>query len=115
MLKIIKHITLMVTLAAAGIGVSTVTLADSPKTLAAPDSHSVEVKGKINLYRVQVEGMKLGEGKNLSNSEVFISLDSNPKMIYTLAIHGDSPPSNRVIADTLRDAYVNNIPVTLYH
>jgi len=90
-------------------------MADSPKSINAPDRHSVEVKGKINLYRVQVEGMQLGEGKNKSNSEVFVTLDSNPKMIYTLAIHKDSPQSNRVIADTLRDAYVNNLPVTLYH
>jgi len=90
-------------------------IADSPKSIDKPDRHSVEVKGKINLYRVQVEGMQLGEGKNKSNSEVFITLDSSPKTIYALAIHGDSPQSNRVIADTLRDAYVNNLPVTLYH
>ena len=92
-----------------------VVLADSPKTIDSPDRHSVEVKGKINLYRVQVEGMQLGEGKNKSNSEVFVTLDSSPKTIYALAIHGDSPQSNRVIADTLRDAYINKIPVTLYH
>jgi hypothetical protein len=115
MFKIIKHITLIVTLAFTGIGVSTAVLADSPKTLAAPDSHSVEVTGKINLYRVQVEGMQLGEGKDKANAEVFVTLDSKPGMVYALQIHGDSPPANQVIADTLRDAYVNKLPVTLYH
>lgn len=92
-----------------------IALADSPKTIDAPDRHSVEVKGKISLYRVQVEGMNLGEGKDLANAEVFVSLDSRPGMVYSLQIHGDSPLSNKVIADTLRDAYVNNLPVTIYH
>lgn len=90
-------------------------LADSPKTITAPDRHSVEVKGKIDLFRVQVEGMNLGEGNNAAKAEVFVTLDSHPGMVYALQIHGDTPPSNQVIADTLRDAYVNKIPVTLYH
>jgi len=89
--------------------------ADSPKNITAPDRHSVEVKGKINLYRVQVEGMNLGEGNNATNAEVFVTLDSHPGMVYALQIHGDTPPANQVIADTLRDAYINKIPVTLYH
>jgi hypothetical protein len=97
------------------ISLSPVVFADSPKTITAPDRHSVEVKGKINLYRVQVEGMKLGEGENEVNAEVFVTLDSNPKMVYSLQLHKDSPISNRVMADTLRDAYVNKLPVTLYH
>ncbi|MGD8595263.1 MAG: hypothetical protein PVF82_20715 [Gammaproteobacteria bacterium] len=89
--------------------------ADSPKTIENPDSHSVEVKGKIKLYRVQVENMNLGEGKNAADAEVFVTLDSKPGMVYALQIKGNTPPSNQVIADTLRDAYINNIPVTLYH
>ena len=95
--------------------VGTSTLADAPKTVAAPDRHSVEVKGKVSLYRVQVEGMKLGEGKNLSDTELFISLDSDPKMVYTIDLKSKSPPANRVMAETLRDAYINKIPVTIYH
>jgi hypothetical protein len=90
-------------------------LADAPKTIQAPDPHSVEVKGKVNLYRVQVEGMKLGDGKELADAELFITLDSNPKMVYTLELKGGSPASNKVMADTLRDAYVNKLPVTIYH
>ena len=92
-----------------------VVLADSPKDLATPDRHSVEVKGKVSLYRVQTEGMKLGEGKNEADAELFITLDSNPKMVYTLQLKGNSPASNKVMADTLRDAYVNKLPVTIYH
>jgi hypothetical protein len=92
-----------------------VVFADSPKNIENPDSHSVEVKGKINLYRVQVENMNMGEGKNATDAEVFVTLDSKPDMVYALQIKGSTPPSNQVIADTLRDAYINNIPVTLYH
>ncbi|HEY5603940.1 MAG TPA: hypothetical protein VIM41_12590 [Gammaproteobacteria bacterium] len=90
-------------------------MADAPKGIDAPDPHSVEVKGKISLYRVQIEGMKLGEGKNQTDAELFVTLDSNPKMVYTLELKDKSPAANKVIADTLRDAYVNKLPVTLYH
>ncbi|WP_455211433.1 hypothetical protein [Kaarinaea lacus] len=93
----------------------TVVYADSPKSIENPDRHSVEVKGKIKLYRVQIENMNLGEGKNATNAEVFVSLDTKPGMVYALQIKGNTPPANQVIADTLRDAYINNIPVTLYH
>lgn len=89
--------------------------ADSPKDIEAPDRHSVEVKGKISLYRVQVEGMNLGQGINAANAEVFVELDSKPGMIYVLQIKGNTPPANQVIADTLRAAYINKEPVTLYH
>ncbi len=92
-----------------------IAMADSPADINSPDRHSVEVKGKIKLYRVQTEGMKLGKGDEETNAEVFVTLDSAPKMVYSLQVHGDSPKSNQVMADTLRDAYVNNIPVTLYH
>ena len=91
------------------------TFADSPKTIATPDRHSVEVKGKVKLYRVQIEGMKMGEGKNIADAELFVTLDSNPKMVYTLQLKKDSPQANKVMAETLRDAYINKLPVTLYH
>ena len=97
------------------LAIGTTTYADAPKTVAAPDRHSVEVKGKVSLYRVQIEGMKLGEGKNISDTELFVSLDSEPKMVYTLDLKKDSPQANRVMAETLRDAYINKLPVTLYH
>jgi len=99
----------------ATVSMSSVVFADSPKTVDKPDRHSIEVKGKINMYRVQIEGMGLGEGNNKATAEVFVSLDSNPKTIFTLSIKGDTPKSNQVIADTLRDAYLNKVPVTLYH
>lgn len=94
-------------------------VADSPVDINKPDSHSVEVKGKVILYRVQVEGMNFGQGNNRSHAEVFVSLDSKPGMIYSLALHdGDKnveSAANREIADTLRAAYVSKSPVTIYH
>jgi len=110
-----KRCNLIVLAAILIFGYGSVVFADSPKTIENPDRHSVEVKGKISLYRVQIQDMKLGEGKNATDAEVFVTLDSKPGMVYALQVKGDSPPSNQVIADTLRDAYINNIPVTLYH
>lgn len=106
---------LIATLATLGLTVAGSSVADSPVTLDKPDSHSVEVKGKINLYRVQVEGMNFGDGKEKATAEVFVTLDSKPGMVYALQVHNDSPPANKVIADTLRDAYIKQTPVTLYH
>lgn len=90
-------------------------IADSPTTVAKPDSHSVEVKGKVNLYRVQIEGMNLGTESDKVNAELFVTLDSDPNMVYALDLTSKSPASNKLIADTLRDAYISQVPVTLYH
>ncbi len=95
-----------------------VAVADSPVKIDKPDGHSVEVKGKISLYRVQIEGMNFGQGKNKAHAEVLVTLDSRPGMIYTLALHdnGSSAASavNQEMARTLRLAYVSKAPVTLY-
>lgn len=93
----------------------TAVMADSPKDIKTPDRHSVEVKGKIKLYRVQVEGMNLGDGQDKADAELFVTLDSKPDMVYTLQLKGNASATNKVMADTLRDAYVNKLPVTLYH
>jgi hypothetical protein len=104
--------------AALGLLLAGVAVADSPVDINKPDSHSVEVKGKVSLYRVQVEGMNFGTGKNKTHAEVLVSLDTQPGMIYTLMLHDDKnieSAANKEIADTLRTAYVNKLPVTLYH
>ena len=92
-----------------------IALADTPPSIEVTDTHSVENKGKINLYRVQVQGLEFGRGKEEVDAEVLVTLDTQPGFVYTLRLHPDSPPINRVIADTLRDAYLNQTPVTLYH
>ena len=72
------------------------------------------------MYRVQIEGLDFGQGKNKAHAEVLVTLDSQPGMIYTLSLHSANNVdaenvANREIAETLRTAYVNKIPVTLYH
>ena len=92
-------------------------VADSPVKIDAPDSHSVEVKGKVTLYRVQVKGMDFGKDKDKVQAEVFVSLDSRPGIIYTLSLHDSKDGAsavNQEMAETLRTAYVNKSPVTIY-
>jgi len=36
--------------------------ADAPRKIDVTDAHSVENKGKINLYRVQIQGLEFGLG-----------------------------------------------------
>jgi hypothetical protein len=90
-------------------------LADTPPSLKVPDTHSIESKGNLTLYRVQIQGLEFGRDEHMVDSEIFVTLDSEPDMVFTLRLHDDSPPVNTVIADTLRDAYINKIPVTIYH
>lgn len=89
-------------------------LADAPKSVTEPDRHSVVVTGKVSLFRVQVEGMRMGKGKDQVDAEVFVSLDSDPKMVYAIQLKRTSPPANKAMADTLRDAYISKAPVTIY-
>jgi hypothetical protein len=94
---------------------STAVLADSPTSISKPDRHSAEVKGKINLFRVQVEGMNIGTDSEKADAEVFVTMDSNPGVVYTLQVRKDSQAANKVMARTLREAYLHKVPVTLYY
>ncbi len=89
--------------------------ADSPPNITTLDSHSVEAKGKITLYRVQVQGMEFGAAKKQSDAEVLVTLDSTPGNVYVLRLHQDSPPATTVMANTLRDAFLSNTNITLYY
>ncbi len=89
--------------------------ADSPVNIVTPDTHSLEVTGKITRYRVQIEGLEIGSAEHAADAEVLVSLDGNDKTVYVVRLHTDSPPINTVMADTLRDAFINNSKVTLYH
>lgn len=89
--------------------------ADSPPDIATPDTHSVEATGKIALYRVQIQGLEFGAGKQKTDAEVLVTLEGQPENVYVLRLHEDSPPVNRVMADTLRDAFLGQAKVTLYY
>ena len=111
MKSMIRNVLVVIALA----GMSGAVLADTPPSLKVPDTHSVMSKGKLNLYRVQVQGLEFGRDKEEIDAEVFVTLDSEPNTVFTLRVHEDSPPVNKIIATTLRDAYMANMPVTIYH
>lgn len=90
-------------------------LADTPSSLSTPDKHSIEVKGKITLYRVQVQDMEFGSDHEKIDAEVLVTLDGAPNKVLTIRLHDDSPPVNMLMANTLRDAYLNNKKVTIYY
>jgi hypothetical protein len=94
--------------------VGTAALADSPKSTKGPDAHSVEATGKVVLYRVQIEGMNLGEGTDKVDAEVFVALDSDPKTVFALQLKHNAPDVNKAMADMLREAYFRKVPVTIY-
>jgi hypothetical protein len=111
---------ILASLLALGLFASGAALADSPVRIDQPDRHSVVVKGKVSLYRVQVEGMNFGAGKNKTHAEVLVTLDTQPGKVFTLALTAPGAKDagsvvNQEIANTLRMAYVNKLPVTLYH
>ena len=89
--------------------------ADTPSSLTVPDKHSIEVKGKITLYRVQVQDMEFGSDHEKIDAEVLVTVDGAPNKVLTIRLHEDSPPVNQLMANTLRDAYLNNKKVTIYY
>ena len=107
----IRNVIIVFVLAMAG----SVALADTPPSLKVPDTHSIESKGKLTLYRVQVQGLEFGRENERIDAEVFVTIDSEPDMVFTLRMHDDSPPVNAIIAETLREAYMTNTPITIYH
>jgi hypothetical protein len=88
-------------------------LADAPPSLHLPDSHSDKNTGKITLYRSQIKDYKFGKNDDITNNELFVTLDTTGSKIFTLALH-DDPVVNSEIAETLREAFLHDMPVTIY-
>ena len=97
----------------AGLCFALPTFADAPPTLHLPDTHSDKNTGKISLYRNQIKDYKFGKNEDITNNTVFITLDTTGGKIYTLSLHED-PVVNTEIAETLREAYLHDMTVTLY-
>ena len=89
-------------------------LADTPRTLAGPHTHGVVVSGKIDLFRAQEKGLEIGSKEDYLDAEVLVTLDSQPGKVYGISVH-DNDPSVNAIVETLRQAYLNGVPVTLQH
>lgn len=97
----------------AGFAFAFTALADAPSSLHLPDTHSDMSSGKISLYRNQIKDYKFGKNDDITNNEVFITLNTAGDKIFTLALHED-PVVNDRIAETLLEAYLHDITVTIY-
>jgi len=91
---------------------ASIALADTPASLTAEHGHAVTATGKLTLFRAQVKGLEIGSGKDRLDAEVLVTLDTTPDKVYGVRLHEDEP-SAREIINTLREAYLHNIPVTI--
>jgi len=101
------------TLLIAGLAFAFPALADAPKSLDLPDTHSDRNIGKIVVYRNQIKDYKFGKNEDITNNTLFVTLDTTGDKIFTLSLH-DDPVVNTEIADTLREAYLHDMTVTIY-
>jgi hypothetical protein len=97
----------------AGLAFTLAAQADAPSSLHLPDTHSDKNMGKISLYRNQIKDYKFGKNDDITNNTVFITLDTMGDKVFTLSLHED-PVVNTEIAETLREAYLHDMTVTLY-
>ncbi|MGE0190374.1 MAG: hypothetical protein AB7Q04_13975 [Steroidobacteraceae bacterium] len=100
-------------LIAAGLCFGLTAFADAPPTLHLPDTHSDKNSGKISLYRTQIKDYKFGKNDDITKNELFVTLDTTGPKIYTLPLH-EEPVINSRIAETLLEAYLHDMTVTIY-
>lgn len=98
---------------------SSLAFADTPQGLERTDQgthagHSVEVKGKVTLFRIQEPGMNIGTGTDKLDADVLVTIDSQPDKVFGIKLEKDSA-ANREMVETLRQAYMNDVPITLQH
>jgi hypothetical protein len=96
-----------------GLAFALTALANAPSSLHLPDSHSDMSTGKITLYRNQIKDYKFGKNEDITTNEVFLTLDTTGNEIFTVALH-DDPVVYTEIAETLREAYLHDMTVTIY-
>lgn len=87
--------------------------ADVPKSLQGPHEHAQEVSGKITLFRVQQQGLEIGPPNDRLDAEVLVTVDTQKEMVFGLRYHQGTDPASTEIVDTLREAYLHNLPVTI--
>ena len=97
-------------------------LAPSGNSLAEPNTvedntihrYGGEVNGLVKKFRLSIDEEHLNSD-NTYNSELFVTLDGNDDHEYSVRIDSNSELANEVITETLRYAYRNRLPVTIYH
>ena len=88
--------------------------ADTPKSLMDTHGHTAIVTGKITMFRAQIQGLEIGPADDRLDAETLITLDSQPGKVFGIS-HHEEVAATESIVDTLREAYINNIPVTIQH
>jgi hypothetical protein len=112
-MKKVKPLMLMIACMMLPLSTNTV-YADTPETLMGAHGHGVTVQGKIILFRNQVQGLELGPENDRIDAETLVVLDSEPGKTFGIR-HHENIPATQAIVDTLREAYLHDIPVTIQH
>ena len=105
---LVAMVTLMATVIAAGLAVA-------PSTAQASSNvQFLQGSGRINFMVIQEAGVPYGPPSDSIASEVVIKLDSLPNNAFGFSLRNNANlPSHQAMLDILRDAFFNNIPVTI--
>jgi len=77
-------------------------------------SARLQASGKLKMLRINQVGSKYGPGHDQIDAEVIIQLGSKPGMAFGFKLRNDSNrPVRQGMLDLLRDAYANNLTVTI--
>ena len=99
---------------------ATSAMADTPESLdssfgtGTTHQHGINVSGKLTMFRSQVKGLEIGPENDRIDAEVLVTLDTQPGRVFGIRYHEEEPSTSEIV-ETLRQAYVNNLPVTIQH
>ena len=86
--------------------------ADTPSSLRGEHGAQVTLSGKISLFRAQIKGLEIGPPNDRLDAEVLVTLDSQPDTVFGISYHQEDPAA-RTMIETLREAYLHDMPVTV--
>ena len=86
--------------------------ADTPSSLRGEHSAQVTHSGKITLFRAQIKGLEIGPPNDRLDAEVLVTLDKEPDTVFGISYHKEDPAA-RTMIETLREAYLHDMPVTI--
>jgi hypothetical protein len=86
--------------------------ADTPGSLRGEHGAQTTLSGKITLFRAQIQGLEIGPPNDRLDAEVLVTLDSQPDTVFGISYHKEDPAA-RTMIETLREAYLHDMPVTV--
>ena len=111
-----KRIVLFAVLPVALLMNSIAAVADvNPDMDAHVQGQSIITTGKITSIRAQTQGLEYGDKSDFLDAEVLVKLDTAPEMTFGYRYHDNTQPSLSLMADLLKDAYINGLPVKILH